>query len=46
MIKSENTAIIYQKHKQYSKLYRSRDFIFLRHAFKKNKNLYIVDKSI
>jgi|JI6StandDraft_1071083.scaffolds.fasta_scaffold06281_2 hypothetical protein len=46
LIRSENTAIVYQKHKAYSKIYRPRDFIFLRHVFKKDNNLYMVDKSL
>jgi hypothetical protein len=46
LIRSENTAIIYQKHKAYSKIYRPRDFVYLKHVFKKDNNLYIVDKSL
>lgn len=34
------------KLKNYSAIYRGRDFLYLRHAFRKGKNLYIVDKSI
>ena len=34
------------KLKNYSAIYRGRDFLFLRHAFKKGDNLYLVDKSI
>jgi hypothetical protein len=29
-----------------SKIYRARDFVFMRHVFKMNGNLYILDKSI
>jgi hypothetical protein len=46
LIASENTAIIYMKIKAYSRIYRARDFVFLRHAFRKEQELYIVDKSI
>lgn len=46
LIRSENTAIIYQKHKPYSRIYLARDFVFLRHVFKKDNNLYMVDKSL
>jgi hypothetical protein len=46
LIRSENTAIIYQKHKAYSKIYRPRDFVYLRHVFKKDNNMYVVDKSL
>lgn len=45
-ILSENSAIVYQKHKAYSKWYRERDFIFLRHVFKVAEDYYIADKSI
>ena len=46
MIKSENTAVMYMKLRNYNAVYRGRDFLFLRHAFKIGKNVYIVDKSI
>lgn len=29
-----------------NKIYRSRDFVFMRHTFKKDNNLYFLDKSI
>jgi len=45
-ISSENSAIVYQKHKAYSKWYRERDFLYLRHVFKKGENFFIADKSI
>jgi hypothetical protein len=32
--------------KNYSAIYRGRDFLFLRHIFKSGDNYYIVDKSI
>ena len=35
-ISSDNSVIVYQKHKQYSKWYRDRDFVYLRHVFKVN----------
>lgn len=34
------------KIKAYSSLYRARDFLFIRHAFRKDNDLYLVDKSI
>jgi hypothetical protein len=46
ILKSENVSIVYQKNKAMNKIYRGRDFIFLRHVFKMNNNLYIIDKSI
>lgn len=46
MISSENSAIIYQQNKSFNKLYRPRDFVFIRHGFKSQGNYYIVDKSI
>ena len=46
ILRSENVAVIYQKHKPMSKIYRARDFVFMRHVFKMNGNLYMVDKSI
>lgn len=45
-ISSENSAIIYQKHREYSKWYRERDFVFLRHVFKIGEDAFISDKSI
>jgi hypothetical protein len=36
----------YLKIKAYNKLYRPRDFILLRHAFKIHDNVYLLDKSI
>lgn len=45
-ISSENSAISYQKHKQYSKWYRERDFLYLRHVFQMGKDYYLADKSI
>ena len=46
LISSENSAIIYQKNKPYSKLYRARDFVFVRHAFRKDKDFYFADRKI
>ena len=45
-ISSENSAIVYQKHREYSQWYRERDFVFLRHLFKIGKDYFIADKSI
>ena len=47
MISSENSAIMYMSKNAYNKLYRSRDFVFVRHGFSNGKNsYYIVDKEI
>ena len=46
MISSENSAIMYQKNKAFNKLYRCRDYVFLRHVFKLKNGLFIIDKSI
>lgn len=46
VIKSENSAVMYMKLKNYSKTYRGRDFLYLRHAFNTVDTIYIVDKSI
>lgn len=46
ILKSENVAIVYQKHRAMSKIYRARDFVFMRHVFRWNGNLYFLDKSI
>ena len=43
---SENSAIVYQKHKPYSKFYKARDFLYLRHVFAQGDHYYIIDKSI
>ena len=45
-ISSDNCAISYQKHREYSKWYRERDFLYLRHIFKLHTGYYIADKSI
>ena len=37
---------MYQKNRPYNKLYRSRDFVFVRHGFRKNKDFYVVDRKI
>jgi hypothetical protein len=37
---------MYMKIKAYSRIYRARDFLFLRHAFRKDNELYLVDNSI
>ena len=46
LIKSENSAMVYQKAKAFNRLYRPRDFIFLRHVFKEGETFYMIDKSI
>ena len=46
MVKSENSAIVYQVNKAQNKFYRQRDFIVIRHAFRHQNNVYLVDKSI
>lgn len=46
LIKSENSAMMYMKVKGFSRLYRPRDFVFLRHVFRDSNRLYMVDKSI
>jgi hypothetical protein len=46
LIKSENSALMYLKTRPYNKLYRARDFLFLRHAFQKSNKTFIIDKSI
>lgn len=46
LVKSENSAMMYLKQKAFSKFYRARDFVFLRHAFTSNGNAYMIDKSI
>lgn len=37
---------MYMKLKNYNKIYRGRDFLYLRHAFVSGDTIYIVDKSI
>ena len=46
LIKSENSAVMYMKLRNYSKTYRGRDFLYLRHVFNSGDVVYIVDKSI
>jgi|JI6StandDraft_1071083.scaffolds.fasta_scaffold04485_11 hypothetical protein len=46
LIASENTAILYLKIKAFSRIYRPRDFVFLRHAFRRSSDIYLIDKSI
>lgn len=45
-IPSENSALMYQVLKPYNRLYRPRDFVFIRHVFSQGRSLYMVDKSI
>lgn len=45
-IPSENSALLYMVLKPFSRLYRSRDFIFIRHVFRSGKQVYMIDKSI
>ena len=42
----EITKIVYQKNKPYSKLYRARDFVYVRHGFRKDNDIYIGDRKI
>jgi hypothetical protein len=37
---------MYEKRKAFSKWYRERDFLYLRHHFQLSGSFYIVDKSI
>jgi hypothetical protein len=46
LITSENSLICYQKHHRCSKLFKERDYLFLRHAFSIKDSIYIVDRSI
>lgn len=34
------------KAKPYNKFYRARDFVFIRHGFRKNNNFYVADHDI
>lgn len=45
-IPSENSALLYQVLRPFNRLYRARDFVFIRHVFRSEKGLYMVDKSI
>lgn len=45
-ISSENSAIMYQVNKAYNRLYRPRDFVFIRHMFSDGNKLYMIDKSV
>ena len=45
-IPSENSAVMYQLNRAYNRLYRARDFVFIRHVFSLGKTVYMVDKSI
>ena len=45
-IPSENSALMYQLNKAYNRLYRPRDFVFIRHVFSYGEKVYMVDKSI
>lgn len=45
-IPSENSALMYQVNKAYNRLYRARDFVFIRHVFNNNNKVYMIDKSI
>lgn len=45
-MKSDNTAVLYQKNKSYGTFYRPRDFVFIRYAYPENGIFYMLDKSI
>lgn len=45
-ISSENSAIMYQVNNAYNRLYRPRDFVFIRHVFNDADKLYMIDKSV
>jgi hypothetical protein len=45
-IPSENSALMYQVNKANTRLYRARDFVFIRHVFNNNNKVYMIDKSI
>ncbi len=45
-IHSENSALMYQVNKAYNRLYRARDFVFIRHVFNQRQTVYMIDKSI
>jgi hypothetical protein len=46
ILTSDKCAIIYQKNLAYNRLYRCRDFVLLRHHFRKGKKIYVIDKSV
>ena len=37
---------MYQLNKAYNRLYRARDFVFIRHVFSVGNKVYMIDKSI
>ncbi len=37
---------MYLVNKPYNRLYRARDFVFIRHVFSEGNKLYMIDKSI
>ncbi len=37
---------MYQVNKNYNKLFRMRDFVYIRHIFKADDGLYAIDRSI
>ena len=45
-IPSENSAVMYQLNKAYNRLYRARDYVFIRHVFSYGDKVYMIDKSI
>lgn len=46
IMRNEQTAIIYQKHKGIGIMYRPRDFVYLRYAFVQKDTYFLIDKSI
>lgn len=37
---------MYQVNKPYNRLYRGRDFVFIRHVFNNRNKVYMIDKSV
>ncbi len=46
MIKSENTAVMYNRHKAYGMFYKPREYVFLRFVYAESGLIVIADKSI
>ena len=46
MFRSDASVVIYEKRKQYGMFYLPRDYVYMRHVFKKEGDLFVIDKSV
>jgi hypothetical protein len=45
-MQGESAAVVCETHKRIGAMYKSREFVYLRHVFREGANYFIADKSI